>query len=118
MSESHWDKILLITESESNFIFRVKTQAENDGWLAVWFSALNNISPEPGYAVRQSFVLLQLSDHSGQYNRRRVEPSGKDRSFQVILVPLCPGIVNPASFIGKSHALKACFYLNNLTIVS
>jgi len=118
VSESHWDKILLLTENEPNFIFRVKTHAENDGWLAVWFSALNNISPEPGYAVRQSFVLLLLSDHSGQYNRRKMRPSGKDKSFQVMLATLCPGLVNPACFIGKSHALKACFYLNNLTIVS
>jgi len=75
VSESNWDKLLLLTENESNFIFRVKTHAENDGHsstVAVWFSALNSIPPEPGYAVRQSFVLLLLSDHSGQYNRRRV----------------------------------------------
>jgi len=50
----------------------VKTHAENDGRLAVWFSALKNITPEPGYAVRQSFVFTSLSDHSGQYNRRRI----------------------------------------------
>jgi len=37
---------------------------------------------------------------------------------RVILVELSPRLVNPASFIGKSHALKACFYLNDLTIVS
>jgi len=54
-SESHWDKLLLLTESESNFIFRVKTHAENDGWLAVWFSTLHNILSEPQYAARQSF---------------------------------------------------------------
>jgi len=53
----------------------VKIQAENVNSrfsVAVWFSALYNIPPDPGYAVRQSFVLLLLSDHSGQYNRRRV----------------------------------------------
>jgi len=36
-------QLLLLTENESNFIFRVKTHAENDGHgttLAVWFLAL------------------------------------------------------------------------------
>jgi len=42
-----------LSKNESNFIFRVKIQAENVGWLAVWLSALNNIPPEPGHAVRQ-----------------------------------------------------------------
>jgi len=55
VSESHWDNLLLLTENKSNFIFRVKTHAENDGRLAVWFSALNNIPPESGHAVSQSF---------------------------------------------------------------
>jgi len=38
--------------------------------------------------------------------------------FQVMLAALWSGLVNPALFIGKSHALKACFYLINVTIVS
>jgi len=44
--------------NESNFIFRVQTQAENvshNSTVTVWFPALYNIPPEPGYAVRQSF---------------------------------------------------------------
>jgi len=61
----------------------LKTQAENVNpgfsW-AVWFTALNNISPEPGYAVRQSLVLLLLSDHSEQYNEKESEPSVSDAS--------------------------------------
>ena len=68
-------KAVFVAKNESNFIFSLKTQAENVNPRfsgAVWFSALYNIPPEPGYAVRQSFFLLLLSDHSGQYNRRRV----------------------------------------------
>jgi len=76
VSESHWDKLLLLTENESNFIFRVKTHAENDGWLAVWFSALNNIPHESGYAVRQSFqfyfccVTMVGSTTEGKWGRQ------------------------------------------------
>jgi len=64
VSESHWDKLLLLTENESNFIFRVKTHAENDGWLAVWFSTLHNLPSEPRYAA-SFFILLLLHDQNG-----------------------------------------------------
>jgi len=42
-----------LSKNEPIFIFRVKTQAENVGWLAVWLSALNGIPPEPGHTMRQ-----------------------------------------------------------------
>jgi len=110
VTEPCYGKSHLFAKNESNFIFSLKTQAENVNPRfsgAVWFSALYNIPPDPGYAVRQSFVLLLLSDHSGQYNRRRVNRQ------RVMLVELWLGPVNPASFIDKSHAFKACFYLDN-----
>ena len=46
-----------------------------------------------------------------------MKPSGK-QVFQVMLAALWSGLVNPVLFIGKSDALKACFYLINVTIVS
>ena len=104
VSESHWDKLRLLTESESNFILRVKTHSENDGRLAVWFSTLNNIPPKPGYAVSQSFQFyFCYLTMVGSTTRRKVRPSGKDKSFQVMLMlaTLWPEPVNLASFTGK-----------------
>ena len=64
-------------------------------------------------------VLLQRLNHSG-WLRPGKESSAvrKGPAFQVILAPLWPGRVNLALFIGKSHALGVCLYLNNLTTVS
>jgi len=42
-----------LSKNESNFIFRVKIQAENVSWLVVWLSALNSIPPEPGHTLSQ-----------------------------------------------------------------
>jgi len=51
--------------------------------------------------------------------RERVKPSGTTLPvLQVMLATLSLGLVDPVLFIGKSHALKACFYLINVTIVS
>jgi len=69
--------------------------------------------------IRQSLRVLSLmSDHIGQYNPKESEAVRKELVFQVMLAALWSGLVNPALFIGKSHALKACFYLINVTIVS
>jgi len=104
VTEPCYDKSHLFAKNESNFIFSVKTQAENDGHgttLAVWFLALYNISPEPGYAARQSSNFT-----SAVWPQWAVQPkvSGavrKEQVFQVMLAPLCPGPVNLALFIGK-----------------
>jgi len=42
-----------LSKNEPNFIFRVKIQAENVGWLAALLSALNSIPSEPGHTLRQ-----------------------------------------------------------------
>jgi len=96
----------------------MKNLAENVSWSAVWLSALNNIPPEPGHTVRQIprfylwclTILVSTTEREWSRQERQV--------FQVMLAALWSGLVNPAVFIGKSHALKACFYLINVTIVS
>ena len=121
VTESCWDKPLLFAKNESNFIFSLKTQAENDSHsstVAVWFPALYNIPPKPGYAVRQSFSFT-----SDVWPKWAVQPkeSGavrKEQVFQTMLAPLWPGPVKLALFKTKSHAFKACFYLDNLKVVS
>jgi len=56
VTEFRWDKPLLLTENQSNFIFRLKTQAANpDGAPQVWIHSTHNTHSEPQGTARQSF---------------------------------------------------------------
>jgi len=70
----------------------VKTQAVNsDGAPHVLVHSTYNIPSEPQGTARQSFIFTSTAQTKvGCYSRRGEEPSGKNKSFQVMLAPLCP----------------------------
>jgi len=63
-------------------------------------------------------VLSPMADQSGQNPPERKCYRQEGQVLLVMLATLWLGLVNLALFIGKSHALGACLYLNNLTTVS
>jgi len=64
-----WGQVTSVYKNEFNFIFSIKTQTLG--------AAL--ASPQRDLSV---CILLLLSDQGGQYNRRRVGPSRKNKSFR------------------------------------
>jgi len=59
VTESHGDKPLLLTKNESNFIFIVKTQVENDG--RVWRCSQHSTAYHPSLDMQRGRVFVFTS---------------------------------------------------------
>ena len=84
-----------------------------------WRTQAGNLDRNTWHWAQHSYYTSE-AESSGfylQWLTIRGRPT-RERLLSLMLVALWPGRVNLALFIGKSHALGACLYLNNLTTVS